>query len=101
MIIGLIVVIFLLFLVIWLGMGRAYNSILAYRTEGNFTEGLLGKVSLINAKSWMEEIALLLAGCCHLPVISEMIPVILRLKGMVQLVHAEHVEQREGKNLSV
>lgn len=76
MITGLIEVIFL-FLVIWLKMGRAYSLILAYKTEGNFTEGLFGKVSLINAKSWMEEIILLLAGCYHLPVISEMIPVIL------------------------
>lgn len=75
MITGLTEVIFL-FLVIWLGMGRAYSLILAYKTEGNFTEGLLGKVSL-NAKSWMEEIILLLAGCYHLPVISETIPVIL------------------------
>lgn len=57
-------------------MGRVYNSILAYKTEGNFTEGFLRKVTLINAKSWMEEIILLLAGCYLLPVISEMILVI-------------------------
>lgn len=47
----------------------------------------------------MEETLLLLAGCCHPPVISEMLSSSCDHKGMVLFMHAELAEQREGKKL--